>query len=141
VGRYRSRVSGPLIDRIDLGVEVQPLDPKALAMEVAPGESGGGSCLDSGTVRARVSAARERQLARQGKPNARLSSREIDAHCRPDVKGAALLSQAMAQLAFSARAYHRILKVARTIADLAGDAAVTAPPIAEAIGYRRFERN
>lgn len=91
-------------------------------------------------MRAQASAARERQIARQGKPNARLLAREIDAYCAPDAVGGALLAQAMARLSLSARAYHRILKVARTIADLAVSDAICAPHVAEAIGYRRFER-
>jgi magnesium chelatase family protein len=93
---------------------------------------------DSAAVRGRVVVARERQQARQGKPNAQLSPREIDAHCVPDGAGAALLAHAMAKLSLTARAYHRILKVARTIADLAGAASIDASHVAEAIGYRRF---
>ena len=81
-----------------------------------------------------------RQLARQGKPNARLAPREIEASCRPDSAGAALLANAMARLSLSARAYHRILKVARTIADLGGADAIAAPHVAEAVAYRRFDR-
>jgi magnesium chelatase family protein len=94
----------------------------------------------SADVRARVASARAVQLARQGKPNARLGPREIETHCVPDAAGAALLAQAMARLSLSARAYHRILKVARTIADLAGIDAIRPPHVAEAIGYRRFDR-
>ena len=97
-------------------------------------------CPTSAEVRIEVAAARNRQLARQGKPNARLLPREIEANCRPDSAGAALLASAMARLSLSARAYHRILKVARTIADLADADAITAPHVAEAVGYRRFER-
>ena len=80
------------------------------------------------------------QVERQGEPNARLPPREVDVHCAPDAEGAALLAQAMTRLSLSARAYHRVLKVARTIADLAGDATVRSAHVAEAIGYRRFER-
>ena len=94
----------------------------------------------SAAVRMTVADARQRQIARQGKPNARLAPREVDAHCTPDAAGAALLAQAMARLSLSARAYHRILKVARTIADHAGTDTIGAPHIAEAIGYRRFDR-
>jgi magnesium chelatase family protein len=79
-------------------------------------------------------------MTRQGKPNARLAPREVEAHCVPDAKGAALLAHAMTRLLLSARAYHRILKVARTIADLAGSASITAPHVAEAVAYRRFDR-
>ena len=91
-------------------------------------------------MRDEVTAARNRQLARQGKPNARLAPREIEANCRPDSAGAALLANAMARLSLSARAYHRILKVARTIADLGGADAIAASHVAEAVAYRRFDR-
>jgi magnesium chelatase family protein len=87
-----------------------------------------------------VTSAREKQMTRQGKPNARLAPREVEAHCVPDAKGAALLAHAMTRLSLSARAYHRILKVARTIADLAGSASIAAPHVAEAVAYRRFDR-
>jgi len=139
IARYRSRVSGPLLDRIDLGIEVPAVAAEALAVGQSVGrdEAAGES---SAEVRALVAAARNRQLARQGKPNARLAPREVEAHCVPDAAGAALLAQAMARLSLSARAYHRILKVARTIADLDGAAAIRAPHVDEAVGYRRFER-
>ena len=96
--------------------------------------------MTSASVRAEVTIARERQFARQGKPNARLVPREIDAHCAPDAAGAEVLSRAMARLSLSARAYHRILKVARTIADLDGSAGISTPHVTEAIAYRRFDR-
>jgi magnesium chelatase family protein len=79
-------------------------------------------------------------MARQGKPNARLGPRELGAHCQTDAEGRALLARAMAQLSLSARAYHRILKVARTIADLWGEREISASCIAEAVAYRRFDR-
>jgi magnesium chelatase family protein len=91
----------------------------------------------SATVRERVTAARERQLARQGKPNAQLTPGEIDVHATLDAAGAQLLKQAMTRLTLSARAYHRILKVARSIADLAQAERIGAPHVAEAIHYRR----
>src|SRR5262249_36394493 len=94
----------------------------------------------SSAMRAEAARARTRQLERQGKPNARLGPREIEAHCAPDVAGAALLAQAMARLSLSARAYHRILKVARSIADLADAATSGAGHGGEAVGYRRFDR-
>ncbi|HEU0290189.1 MAG TPA: ATP-dependent protease, partial [Burkholderiales bacterium] len=82
----------------------------------------------------------ERMNARQGKENARLATREIDRHCTPDERGATLLKQAIGRLGFSARGYHRILKVARTIADLKADEKVSSVHVAEAIQYRRFDR-
>jgi magnesium chelatase family protein len=133
VARYRGRLSGPLLDRIDLQIEVPALAPETL--QGAPdGEP-------SAAVRARVVAARERQLRRQGKPNARLEPREIDVHCRPDDGGAALLRNAAARLDLSARAYHRVLRVARSIADLAGSEALLSAHIAEAIQYRRLTKD
>lgn len=129
VGRYRSRLSGPLLDRIDLLVEVPAL-PEADLRNAQPGES-------SAAVRSRVVLARERQQQRQQCTNAHLTPAGIETHCQPDSAGSALLSQAMNRLHLSARAYHRILKVARTIADLAGQSTIAAPHIAEAIQYRR----
>jgi magnesium chelatase family protein len=129
VARYRGRLSGPLLDRIDLHVEVPRLAEDDL-LKAAPGEA-------SASVRARVAAARDRQLARQGKANADLGTREIDSHCPLDDAGGALLKQAIARLNLSARAYHRILKVARSLADLTGDATIGAGHIAEAVQYRR----
>ena len=79
-------------------------------------------------------------IARQGKENARLATREIDAHCTPDAQGETLLKQAIGKLGLSARGYHRILNVARTIADVAGIDRIAAPHIAEAIQYRRLDR-
>jgi magnesium chelatase family protein len=115
VARYRRKISGPLLDRIDLHVEVPAVPPEELAARSA--------AEASETVRARVIAARERQRARQGKPNAQLGAKETDEHARPDAAGEDLLKQAISRLGLSARGYHRLLRVARTIADLAG-----APP-------------
>lgn len=133
VARYRGKLSGPLVDRIDLVIEVPALPTEALAGK-ADGES-------SAAVRCRVEAAWARQLARQGKANARLTTQEIDAGCQPDAAGAALLHQAAARLGLSARAWHRLLKVARSIADLGASDIIGAPHIAEAIHYRRFARD
>ena len=133
VARYRSRISGPLLDRIDLQIEVPALAQEDL-MRSADGEP-------SAVVRVRVTAARERAMARQQKPNARLGSREIDAHCARDDKGETLLKQAIARLGLSARAYHRILRVARTIADLEAAGTVMSGHVAEALQYRRLDRS
>lgn len=133
VARYLSRISGPLLDRIDLQIEVPALAQEEL-MRSADGEP-------SAVVRVRVTAARERAMARQQKPNARLGSREIDAHCARDDKGETLLKQAIARLGLSARAYHRILRVARTIADLEAAGTVMSGHVAEALQYRRLDRS
>ena len=129
VARYRGKLSGPLLDRIDLMLDVPAVDEADLSAR-GDGES-------SATVRDRVSAARAAQVARQGKPNAQLGPDEVDLHAQPDAAGAQLLKQAMARLSLTARAYHRILKVARSVADLAGAAQVNASHVAEAIHYRR----
>lgn len=134
VQRYRARISGPLLDRIDLHVDV-PRPPRAALRPDAPADG-----EPSAAVAARVLAARNRQLARSGKPNARLSPREAGHFCTPDIQGIDLLERAAERLGFSARAYHRILKTARTIADLAASESVQSPHIAEAIGYRLLDR-
>lgn len=132
VARYRRRISGPLLDRIDIHIEVPAVPPEEIAGR-AEGEP-------STAIRARVGAARERQLGRQGKPNTQLTSREVGQHAAPDEHGELLLKQAISRLGLSARGYHRILKVARTIADLAGEARVLSRHVAEAIQYRRIDR-
>jgi magnesium chelatase family protein len=129
IARYRAKLSGPFLDRIDLMIEVPAVPESDLSTR------GGGEA--SAVVRERVIRAREAQLARQGKANALLAPEEIDRHCLPDCQGAQLLKQAMSRLDLSARAYHRILKVARTIADLAGATHIGGPQVAEAIHYRR----
>ncbi len=91
----------------------------------------------SATVRERVAAARDRQITRQGKPNAQLGPKEIDTRVDADADAETLLRQAISRLNLSARAYHRVMKVARSIADLAGSAQVTKVQVAEAIQYRR----
>jgi magnesium chelatase family protein len=133
VARYRSRVSGALVDRIDIGVEVPALPAEALVGNARGGET-------SAAVRARVVAARTSALSRQGRPNALLGARDVDVHCVPDAAGSALIARAIAKLSLSARGYHRILKVARTIADLAARETIDAAHVAEAIAYRRFDR-
>jgi magnesium chelatase family protein len=131
IARYRARISGPLADRIDIKIEAPtPREEELLA--AAAGEP-------SATVRARVAAARARQLGRQGKPNALLGTQEIDAHCAIAAEAEALARQAIARLALSARAYHRVLRVARTIADLAAGERIGAAHVAEAIQYRKLD--
>ena len=131
IARYRGRISGPLADRIDIKLEVPAPREAELVAPMA------GEC--SAAIQARVAYAREVQLERQGKPNALLGTREIDRHCATDRDGDQLLRHALARLLLSARAYHRVLRVARSIADLAGKSAITAEHIAEAIQYRRLD--
>jgi magnesium chelatase family protein len=130
VSRYRGRISGPLLDRIDIQIEV-PAVPQQDLLKLADGDP-------SSTIRQRVETARQRALVRQDKPNANLSVSEIDQWCAPDAKGEALLRQALTHLGLSARAYHRVLKVARSIADLAGSENILTAHIAEAVQYRRM---
>jgi magnesium chelatase family protein len=93
----------------------------------------------SGVIRARVIEARNRQSARQGQPNALLGTREIERHCALYEPAEKLLREAIARLALTARAYHRVLRVARTIADLGGEARIGAAHVAEAVQYRRMD--
>ncbi|OJZ17827.1 MAG: ATP-dependent protease [Thiobacillus sp. 65-29] len=129
IARYRGRISGPLLDRIDIQIDVPALTEDEL-MRAGAGES-------SATIRTRVEAARTRQMERQGKPNAALGPQEIEAFCTLDATGENLLKQAISRLNLSARAYHRVLKLARSVADLAGSADITTAHLAEAIQYRR----
>ena len=131
IARYRGRISGPLADRIDIKLEV-PAPREAELLAPIAGES-------SISIRTRVEKARQVQMTRQGKGNALLGTREIDRHCATDKEGDQLLRHALARLLLSARAYHRVLRVARSIADLAGKGAITAEHIAEAIQYRRLD--
>jgi magnesium chelatase family protein len=129
VSRYKSKISGPLLDRIDVLIDVPALKEDELTAKTM--------AESSDQIRARVEQARAMQLARQGKANAALGSLEIDVHCLPDDAGLTLLKTAVARMNLSARAYHRILKVARTIADLADSPTLLSAHIAEAIQYRR----
>jgi magnesium chelatase family protein len=131
IARYRGRISGPLADRVDLKLEVPAPRESEL---VAPAA---GEC--SVSIRERVEKARRIQLERQGKPNALLGTREIDRHCTTGREGDQLLRHALARLLLSARAYHRVLRVARSIADLAERSTISAEDIAEAIQYRRLD--
>jgi magnesium chelatase family protein len=131
IARYRGRVSGPLADRIDIKLEV-PAPRESELLSPGPGEG-------SLAIAERVARARAAQIARQGKPNALLGSREIDDLCATGREGSELLRHALARLLLSARAYHRVLRVARSIADLAGATMIGAEHVAEAIQYRRLD--
>jgi magnesium chelatase family protein len=136
VQRYRTRISGPLLDRIDIQIEVPGVAFRELTSEAA--------AESSALIRARVEAARRRQLARfQGRgvfSNAQMTSRDLRDHCALERQGERLLEQAMQRLGLSARAYARILKVARTIADLDAAERIAAAHVAEAIQYRSLDR-
>jgi magnesium chelatase family protein len=135
VNRYRSRVSGPLLDRVDLHVFVRPLPADEL-MGPLVAES-------SSSVRQRVLAARQVQRKRfrrsRSRVNADMTSRQITHYCPLEPAGRRLLRQAIGRMGLSARAYHRIIKVARTIADLGEQEALTETHLQEAIQYRIFE--
>jgi magnesium chelatase family protein len=133
VQRYRSRLSGPLIDRLDLHVEVPRVPIEAMRGDSRDIES-------SAEVAVRVVRARELQHDRQGTTNARLTNREVERYCRPTRQAIALLERATVALGLSARAYHRVLKVGRTIADLGGVADVGVDQISEAMSMRRLDR-
>ncbi len=132
ITRYRDRISGPLLDRIDLQVHVNTLPIKDLQQK-PDGES-------SKFVRKRVSLARDRQLKRQGKLNAELSGRELHKFCFLGAKENNLLATAIERLQLSARAYDRILRVSRTLADMANEEQIGIAHISEALGYRNLDR-
>jgi len=134
VARYRARISGPLLDRIDLHVEM----PRVSADHLNAPAADAGETSDQ--VRVRVELARERQLSRAGKPNQSLTPSEIDRTCPLGEAARRLMGQALQQLGLSARAYHRVLKVARTIADLAACNCIETTHLSEAIGYRKLDR-
>ena len=128
VTRYRGRISGPLQDRIDLTLDVPPLS----AWEVRQNREG----ESSATIRKRVGQALQRQKERQGQPNARLSVDALSRHVVLDDSSQDMLFRAATRFSLSARAVHRILRVARTVADLRGDACVSLADLAEALSYR-----
>ncbi|PSW11708.1 ATP-dependent protease [Photobacterium sanctipauli] len=131
--RYLGRLSGPLLDRFDMSIEIPALPRGTLA---EGGERGEPSSL----IRQRVHSARETMMARGNKINALLSTRELDTHCALDKADAEFLETALHRLGLSIRAYHRIIKVARTIADLAGKERIERGHLAEALGYRAMDR-
>jgi magnesium chelatase family protein len=131
IARYRARISGPLADRMDLKVEA-PVPRETELLASADGEP-------SARILGRVNDAHQRQLRRQGQANALLGTREIEQYCGTDQPAEALLKQAIAHLSLSARAFHRVLRVARTIADLAGAPHIATAHVAEAIQYRRLD--
>jgi magnesium chelatase family protein len=138
IAKYRQRISGPLLDRIDLHVEVPLVEYKEL--------SGDGVGEGSKAIRERVMAARQVQAERyEGQPsvtsNRGMTAKLVKAHCRLDEESSNLLEQAMDDLNFSARAHDRILKVARTLADLDGSGSIQSQHVLEAIQYRTLDRN
>ncbi len=132
VARYRGRISGPLLDRIDMQIQV-PMQ----AQDVLRSNANDAGVETSAQVRERVIAADARALVRQGHSNAELTTRELQTHCALDAASEALLQQASNRMGLSARAQHRVLRVARTIADLGGANSIAVAHLAEALGYRQ----
>lgn len=139
VQKYLNKISGPLLDRIDLQIEVTPVPPSLMTEDNLQNES-------SSVIRERVIAARDIQAKRfnNGSPaifcNAQMNNKQLHLYCKPQPKAQALLEAAMKRLHLSARAYYRILKVSRTIADLAGEEEINTQHIAEAIEFRKLDR-
>jgi magnesium chelatase family protein len=134
VARYRAKISGPLLDRIDMHLDVPRVAHEVLRKGSPEGEE------SSAVIRARVVTARNIALARCGKANSALSAKEVKQHCQLSEAGHQLLEQAMDKFGLSNRAYHRILKLALTIADLAGSPQIEIKHLSEAIGYRKLDR-
>jgi magnesium chelatase family protein len=134
VRRYRNRLSGPLLDRLDLHVEVSRVPIEVLRRDAVAVES-------SARVAARVARVRQIQLTRQGCTNARMNNSDIERFCRPTAPARRLLDRASTKLGFSARAYHRVLKLARTIADLAAASRIDVAEVSEAIALRKLDRS
>ena len=134
IARYQGRISGPLLDRIDLHVMVPPVPAEDLSSPVPP------DALGSSAVREQVEKARRRQLTRQNCANAQLAHKQLEQVCHLDKKGHQLLNRALETLGLSPRAYHRILRVARTIADLTAADSIELNHLTEAISYRKLDR-
>ena len=137
IENYRQKISGPLLDRIDIHVEVPLVDFKELTSDAVTGES-------SAVIRERVAAARDIQVNRFKKAklttNSAMGAREVREHCKLDPESRGYLEHAMEQMNFSARAHDRILKVSRTLADLAGKQDITGNEVLEAIQFRSLDR-
>jgi magnesium chelatase family protein len=133
VHKYRGRISGPLLDRLDMHVEVPPVPLESLRVPTSEIEK-------SAAVAARVRDARDFQHDRQGCPNSRLSNRQVEQVCRATPAALTLLERAALKLGLSARAHHRVLKLARTIADLGQAAEIEPPHVSEALGLRKLDR-
>jgi len=137
IENYRKRISGPLLDRIDIHVEVPLVDFRDLTSDVI-------TCESSETIRRRVAAARDIQVARlktaKLTTNAAMGAKQVRECCKLDAEGKSYLEHAMAEMNFSARAHDRILKVARTLADLAGKENITGNEVLEVIQFRSLDR-
>lgn len=133
IQRYRRRISGPLLDRLDLHVEVPRVSAEQLQDSSQPAES-------SEPVARRVLQARERQWQRQGICNSRLSAAQVERWCVLEPAAGAVIARAMQKFSLSARAYHRILKVARSIADLQGAKVLSVAHVSEALALRCLDR-
>lgn len=134
INRYRNKLSGPLMDRIDMHIEVPTLKPAELSQQTEMPES-------SDTIRERVVLARMRQIKRAKQINAKLGTRQIKQFCHIEQPERDFLQAAIEKLGLSARAFHRVLKVARTIADLEGKPNIEKNHLFEALSYRRLDRN
>ena len=138
IQRYVGRISGPLLDRIDIHIDVPAVKFRDLTGDAPPETD------DSATIRDRVISAREKQRTRLAQEkifsNAEMTPRMIRRHCRIDAESEQMLERAMTRLGLSARAYDRILKVSRTIADLEGCEEIRSAHVAEAVGYRSLDR-
>ena len=132
IKRYQMRISGPLLDRIDLVVNVREIASAEMLQQQSEGAT-------SAEIRASVAAARARQIQRQGKSNSHLGAKETERFCAPSAAQKNMLSQAISKLALSMRAYHRVLRLARSIADLEANDSISDGHIREAIAYRRSD--